>query len=130
MPKTIVRENDTLDDALKRFKRDVSRAGTLVEARKRQHYMKPSDVKARLKQLNEVFNPLPDNKKILLKNTIETVAFMDIQLKDLEAKLMSGEAMTPDKQLYSSMAKTRDILMKKLIAELPEEPEDDGFDEF
>jgi len=45
MPKTIVRENDSLDDALKRFKRDVSRAGTLVEARKRQHYMKPSDVR-------------------------------------------------------------------------------------
>ena len=45
MPKTIVRENDTLDEALKRFKRDVSRSGTLVEARKRQHYMKPSDVR-------------------------------------------------------------------------------------
>ena len=37
--------NDTLDEALKRFKRDVSRSGTLVEARKRQHYMKPSDVR-------------------------------------------------------------------------------------
>ena len=92
--------------------------------------MESSKVKARLKQLNEVFKPLPQNKKILLKNTIETVAFMDIQLKDLEEKLMSGEAMTPDKQLYSSMAKTRDILMKKLINELPEEPEDDGFDNF
>ena len=45
MPKTIVRENDTLDEALKRFKRDVSRSGTLMEARKRQHYMKPSDVR-------------------------------------------------------------------------------------
>ena len=45
MPKTIVRENDTLDEALKRFKRDVSRSGTLVEARKRQHYMKPSDIR-------------------------------------------------------------------------------------
>ncbi|HPX21021.1 MAG TPA: 30S ribosomal protein S21, partial [Bacilli bacterium] len=45
MPKTIVRENDTLDEALKRFKRDVSRSGTLVEARKRRHYMKPSDVR-------------------------------------------------------------------------------------
>ena len=38
MPKTIVRDNDSLDDAIKRFKRDVSRAGTLVEAKKRQHY--------------------------------------------------------------------------------------------
>lgn len=92
--------------------------------------MKSNEVKARLKQLNEVFKPLPDNKKILLKNTIETVAFMDIQLKELEAKLMSGEATTPDKQLYSSMAKTRDILMKKLMAEVPEEQEDDGFDAF
>ena len=45
MPKTIVKENDTLDDALRRFKRDVSRSGTLVEARKRQHYMKPSDIR-------------------------------------------------------------------------------------
>ena len=45
MPKTIVRENDTLDEALKRFKRDDSRSGTLVESRKRQHYMKPSDVR-------------------------------------------------------------------------------------
>lgn len=92
--------------------------------------MKSNEVKARLKQLNEVFKPLPENKKILLKNTIETVAFMDIQLKELEAKLMSGEATTPDKQLYSSMAKTRDILMKKLMAEVPEEQEDDGFDSF
>lgn len=92
--------------------------------------MKTTEVKARLKQLNEVFKPLPENKKILLKNTIETVAFMDIQLKELEAKLMSGEANTPDKQLYSSMAKTRDILMKKLMMEIPEEQEDDGFDAF
>ena len=45
MPKTIVRDNDSLDDAIKRFKRDVSRAGTLVEAKKRQHYMKPADVR-------------------------------------------------------------------------------------
>lgn len=92
--------------------------------------MKSNEVKARLKQLNEVFKSLPENKKILLKNTIETVAFMDIQLKELEDKLMSGEATTPDKQLYSSMAKTRDILMKKLMAEVPEEQEDDGFDAF
>ncbi len=45
MPKTIVRENESIEDALKRFKRDVSRSGTLVEARKREHYLKPSDIK-------------------------------------------------------------------------------------
>jgi small subunit ribosomal protein S21 len=45
MPKTVVRDNETIEDALKRFKRDVSRSGTLAEARKREHFLKPSDVR-------------------------------------------------------------------------------------
>jgi small subunit ribosomal protein S21 len=45
MPKTVVRDNETLEDALKRFKRDVSRSGTLAELRKREHFLKPSDVR-------------------------------------------------------------------------------------
>ena len=45
MPKTYVRENETIEDALKRFKRDVSRSGVLAEARKRECYLKPSDIK-------------------------------------------------------------------------------------
>lgn len=90
-----------------------------------------SEIEARLEELNEVFKSLPDNKKILLRNTIETVAFMDIQLKELEEKIGQGLAKTPDKQLYSSMVKTRDVLMKKLVSEAPEEEkESDGFDEF
>ena len=36
MAKTVVRENESLDDALRRFKRQVSRTGTLAEARKRE----------------------------------------------------------------------------------------------
>ncbi len=42
MPKTIVREKESIEDALRRFKRDVSRSGTLAEARKREYYEKPS----------------------------------------------------------------------------------------
>lgn len=42
MPKTLVREKEPIDEALKRFKREVSRAGTLAEARKREFYVKPS----------------------------------------------------------------------------------------
>ena len=41
MAKTVVRENESLDDALRRFKRQVSRTGTLAEARKREFYVKP-----------------------------------------------------------------------------------------
>lgn len=48
MPKTIVRENESLDDALRRFKRQVSKAGTLAEVRKREYHLKPG-VKKKLK---------------------------------------------------------------------------------
>ena len=41
MSKIVVRKNESLDDALRRFKRSVTKAGTLQEARKREHYEKP-----------------------------------------------------------------------------------------
>ncbi len=37
-----VGENESLDSALKRFKRQCARAGVLGEVRKREHYEKPS----------------------------------------------------------------------------------------
>ena len=41
MPKTVVRENESLDEALRRFKRQVNKSGVLQEARKREFYLKP-----------------------------------------------------------------------------------------
>jgi small subunit ribosomal protein S21 len=37
-----VGENESLENALKRFKRMTAREGTLAELRKREHYEKPS----------------------------------------------------------------------------------------
>lgn len=48
LSKTVIRKNESLDDALRRFKRTVSKAGTLQEYRKREFYEKPS-VKRKLK---------------------------------------------------------------------------------
>ena len=48
MPKVVLKENEVLDDALRRFKRQVSRNGTLAEARKREFYVKPG-VRRKLK---------------------------------------------------------------------------------
>ena len=48
MSSVIVKENETLDSALRRFKRQVSRTGTLAEARKREFYVKPG-LKRKLK---------------------------------------------------------------------------------
>jgi small subunit ribosomal protein S21 len=37
-----VGENESLENALKRFKRKCQRAGVLAEVRRREHYEKPS----------------------------------------------------------------------------------------
>lgn len=42
MSEVIVGENESLDSALRRFKRKCQRAGVLSEVRKREHYEKPS----------------------------------------------------------------------------------------
>jgi len=42
-----VRENESLDSALKRFKKILQETGVLKEARAHEHYEKPSDKKRR-----------------------------------------------------------------------------------
>jgi len=37
-----VGKNETLDSAIRRFKRQCAKTGVLAEARKREHYEKPS----------------------------------------------------------------------------------------
>ena len=37
-----VKENETLDSALRRWKKSCARSGVLAEVRKREHYEKPS----------------------------------------------------------------------------------------
>ena len=45
MAQVQVRENESLDSALRRFKKELEQAGVLREAREHQHYEKPSDKK-------------------------------------------------------------------------------------
>jgi small subunit ribosomal protein S21 len=42
-----VREDESLENALKRFKRKCEKSGVLTEIKKRQHYEKPSVKKKR-----------------------------------------------------------------------------------
>ena len=42
MAQVVVRENESLESALKRFKRSCERDGVMSELRKREHYEKPS----------------------------------------------------------------------------------------
>ena len=47
MPVIKVREDESLENALKRFKRKCEKSGILTEIKKRQHYEKPSVKKKR-----------------------------------------------------------------------------------
>lgn len=40
MLKVVVRDGETADEALRRFKRNVNKAGTIQECKKRQFYLK------------------------------------------------------------------------------------------
>jgi small subunit ribosomal protein S21 len=47
MARVILREGESLEEALRRFKREVLREGILKELRRREFYEKPSDLKKR-----------------------------------------------------------------------------------
>jgi len=47
MAKVTVRESETIEQALRRFKREVLKEGIMDEIRKREYYEKPSVVKKR-----------------------------------------------------------------------------------
>lgn len=42
MSEVVIKDNETLDSALRRFKRNCAKAGIMGEIRKRKHYDKPS----------------------------------------------------------------------------------------
>ena len=49
MPVVKVKENETFDVALRRFKRSCEKAGVLSEVRRREHYEKPTSERKRKK---------------------------------------------------------------------------------
>ena len=59
MSQVKIKENESLDSALRRFKRQTSRDGIIQEVRKREHYEKPSVAR---KKKSEAILPvlLPD----------------------------------------------------------------------
>ena len=42
MAEVRIKDNETLENALRRFKRQVTKSGIMGEVRKREHYEKPS----------------------------------------------------------------------------------------
>ena len=42
MPQVVIKEDESFESALRRFKKQCEKAGVLSELRKREHYEKPS----------------------------------------------------------------------------------------
>jgi small subunit ribosomal protein S21 len=53
IPQVIVRENEPLEKALKRFKRKVEKEGIIREWKRREHYEKPSTIRNKKKKAAE-----------------------------------------------------------------------------
>ena len=53
MPDIKIRKGESIDSALRRFKRECEREGILTEIKKREHYEKPSEKRKRLAQQSE-----------------------------------------------------------------------------
>ena len=66
MPLIKVREDESLENALRRFKRKCEKSGILTEIKKRQHYEKPSVRKKRkaLAARKKVLKRLAQERKI------------------------------------------------------------------
>lgn len=56
MSEVKVKENESLDSALRRFKRTCARDGIMGEVRKREHYDKPSVKRKKKSELPENVN--------------------------------------------------------------------------
>lgn len=82
-----VGENESLESALKRFKRKCARSGVLAEVRRREHYEKPSvKRKKRPKLLESVNNKrdvlFRDGRRNTLLNCHPDGKYTEIVLKD------------------------------------------------
>jgi small subunit ribosomal protein S21 len=65
MPAVNVRDDESFESALRRFKRKVEKAGVLTELKKRQHYEKPS-VKRKRKAIQakkKIMRKLADERR-------------------------------------------------------------------
>ena len=66
MPVVQVRDEESFENALRRFKRKCEKSGILTELKKRQHYEKPS-IKRKRKQMQgkkKMLRKLADERKM------------------------------------------------------------------
>ncbi len=83
--KTVVREGETLDDAMRRFKRSVNKSGVLLETRKHEAYLKKglmSEYWKWRREFKRKFRILPDQSLNYLEYKVIDKDHNEIDLKE------------------------------------------------
>ena len=142
MSEVRVKDNESLDSALRRFKRQCAKSGVMSEIRKREHYEKPS-VKRKKKSeliLEEIYkmslkeqlaSDLKEsmkNKQTVRKNTVQMVRTAILQKeKDEKVTLEDGDIL---EVIAKQLKQRKDTLpeyeksgREDLISQLKEEME-------
>ena len=88
MSKTVVRKNESLDDALRRFKRSVSKTGTLQEYRKREFYEKPS---VKRKKKSEAARKRKNKRRFQFLEEAEVMSLLESLQKDMVAAMKAKD---------------------------------------
>jgi hypothetical protein len=104
-------------------------------------------IKRKIATLNEITKNINDNRKKVVYDLICNIAFMAVQLEDLQAEINAsgciekycnganqfGTKQSSALQAYTALIKNYQISLRQLLAELPEtEPQlqPDDFDNF
>ena len=83
MSNVIVKENESLDSALRRFKRNCAKAGIQQEIRKREHYEKPS---VRRKKKSEAARKRKYNNMCRNRVSYDTLFFIPVYVGKVHDK--------------------------------------------
>lgn len=95
---------------------------------------KQKKIKAKIKQLNSIFELLPDDMKQLAKDLIQNIAWMSVELMELQQIIhntgsveeyhnganQSGLKLSAAVQAYNALLKSYNASLRLLIGELPE----------
>jgi hypothetical protein len=98
-------------------------------------------VKRELKRISGIFENIEEDKRTLVDSNLERLAFMRVQLEDLEqflfengwtapfqqsAKVEPYDRQRPEAQIYTSLVSQYNSTLKVLLALLPEKSDADA----
>ena len=92
--------------------------------------------KKRIAEYNKIFKELPQEKKKLIRKSIEQAVHMEMQLDELQIQLEKvgnnqfGKKESTESKAYNTLMKNYIAIIKVLLSELPQTKNEDDDEEF